>query len=68
MIKPIRCKWVYKSKKRVDGKVEMYKARLIVYGCSQKPCFDYEETFAPIAILKYIRILLSIMTYLDYKI
>ena len=28
-IKPIGCKWVYKRKRRVDGKVETYKARLV---------------------------------------
>ncbi|KAL6347783.1 hypothetical protein AAG906_026312 [Vitis piasezkii] len=68
MVKPIRCKWVYKRRKKVDGKVKMYKARLIVDGYSKKPCFDYEETFAPIAMLKSIRILLSIVTDLDYEI
>ena len=29
---------------------------------------DYEETFSPVAMLKSIRILLSIAAYLDYKI
>ena len=28
-IKPIGCKWVYKRKRGVDGKVETYKARLV---------------------------------------
>ena len=28
-VKPIGCKWVYKKKRRVDGKVETYKARLV---------------------------------------
>lgn len=28
-IKPIRCKWVYKRKRGVDGKVKNFKARLV---------------------------------------
>ncbi|KAL6347478.1 hypothetical protein AAG906_026000 [Vitis piasezkii] len=67
-IKPIGCKWVYKRKRRVDGKVETYKARLVVKGYSQKPGFDYEEAFSPITMLKSIRILLPITAHLDYEI
>ena len=67
-IKPIRCKWVYKRKRGVDGKVETFKARLVVKGYSQKLGFDYDETFSSIAMLKSIRILLSIAAHLDYEI
>ena len=31
-IKPIGCKWIYKKKREVDGKVETFKARLIEKG------------------------------------
>jgi hypothetical protein len=33
--KVVGCKWVYMLKKGVDGKIERYKARLIVKGYSQ---------------------------------
>ncbi|KAL6346159.1 hypothetical protein AAG906_027890 [Vitis piasezkii] len=33
-IKPIGCKWLYKRKRGVDGKVETYKARLVAKGYS----------------------------------
>ena len=67
-VKPIGCIWVYKRKRRVDGKVETYKNRLVAKGYSKKSSFDYEETFSPVAMIKSIKILLSITTYYDYEI
>ena len=31
-IKPISCKWVYKRKRGIDGKVKTFKARLVKKG------------------------------------
>ena len=67
-IKPISCKWVYKRKRGIDGKVENFKARLVVKRYTQKEGIDYEETFSPVAMLKSIRILLSIIAHYDYEI
>ena len=67
-IVPIGCKWVYKRKRRPDGKVETYKARLVAKGYTQRPGVNYDETFSPVAMLKFIRILLSIAAYHDYEI
>ena len=67
-IKPVGCKWVYKRKRGVDGKVETFKARLVAKGYTQKEGIDYEETFSPVAMLKSIKILLSITAYYDYEI
>src|ERR1051325_9452532 len=67
-IKPIGCKWIYKRKRDAVGKVQTFKARLVAKGYTQREGVDYEETFSPVAMLKSIRILLSIATYYDYEI
>ena len=67
-VRPIGCKWIFKIKRGIDGKVETFKARLVAKGYTQTEGVDYEETFSPIAMLKSIHILLSIAACLDYEI
>ena len=44
------------------------KARLVAKEYTQKEGIDYKETFSPVAMLKSIKILLSIIAHYDYKI
>ena len=66
--KTIGCKWVFKKKTYMDGKVHTYKARLVAKGFKQIHGIDYDETFSPVAMLKSIRILIAIAAYHDYEI
>nr|GEX35059.1 hypothetical protein [Tanacetum cinerariifolium] len=66
--KVIKSKWIYKKKMDRDGKVHIYKARLVAMGCTQTYGVDYEETFSPVADIRAIRILIAIAAYYDYKI
>ena len=56
---PICTKRVYKNKEGEDGMMVKNKARLVAQGYSQKEGIDYEETFAHVAHLEAIRILLA---------
>ena len=55
----IGCKWVFKKKKDMNGKVQRYKARLVAKGYNQEYGIDYGETFAPVLKYKSLRIILS---------
>ena len=67
-VNPIGCKWVFKKKTDMDGKVHTYKARLVAKGYKQIHGVDYDETFSPVAMFKSIRILLTIAAFHDYEI
>ena len=44
-IKLVGCKWVYKRKRGIDGKVETFKARLVVKGYTQKEGMIMKKLF-----------------------
>lgn len=53
-------KWVFKLKLNADGSLNKHKARLVVKGYSQEIGIDVFDTFAPVARLDTIRLLLAI--------
>lgn len=50
----------------MDGTIERYKARLVAQDFTQTFGIDYDETFAPLAKLNFIRVLLSLVIDLDW--
>lgn len=64
--KPVGCKWVFTVKTKADGSIERFKARLVAKGFTQSYDIDYLETFAPMAKLNSIRVLLSLAANLDW--
>lgn len=52
----------------MDGKIHTYKEILVTKVYKKIYDVDYDETFSPIAMVKYVKILLVIATYHDYKI
>ncbi|GJV71574.1 retrovirus-related pol polyprotein from transposon TNT 1-94 [Tanacetum coccineum] len=55
----IGTKWVYRNKLDENGVVSRNKTRLVAQGYNQQEGIDYDETYAPIARLESIRILLA---------
>jgi hypothetical protein len=60
-------KWVFRNKQYEHGVVTRNKARLVAKGYSQVKGLDFDETYALIARLESIRILLAYATYHGFK-
>ena len=56
------CKWVYTVKYKANETLERYKTRLVAKGYTQTYGVDYLETFALIAKMNIVKILLSLAT------
>ena len=63
----IGTKWIFKNKQDANGIVIRNKARLVAQGFSQVEGVDYGETFAPVARLESIRIMLAYATHHNFK-
>ncbi|KAG9449455.1 hypothetical protein H6P81_009420 [Aristolochia fimbriata] len=63
----IGTKWVFKNKTDEEGNVIRKKARLVAQGYTQVEGIDFDETFAPVARLESIRLLLATVSMMKIK-
>jgi len=63
----IGTKWIYKKKYDENGTMTRNKARLVVQGYTQVEGLDFDETFAHVARLESIRLLLGMPCILKFK-
>jgi hypothetical protein len=63
----IGTKWVFRNKQDQDGMILRNKARLVAQGYTQVEGLDFRETYAPVARLEAIIILLAYTCALNIK-
>ncbi|GKD71971.1 zinc finger, CCHC-type containing protein [Tanacetum coccineum] len=56
---PLGCKWIFKRKLKVNRTIEKFKARLVIQGFKQKSEIDYFDTYALVARISTIRLLIA---------
>ncbi|GJX72940.1 retrotransposon protein, putative, ty1-copia subclass [Tanacetum coccineum] len=66
--KTVGSKWLFKMKTDMEGNVHTYKAHLVAKGFTQTNRVDYDETLSPVADIRAIKILISIVAFYDYEI
>ena len=60
----IGTKWVFKIKRKADGSIDKYKARLVAKDFKQQYGIDYTETFSPVVKYVVLRMVIAISKYL----
>jgi len=60
-------KWIYKVKYNLVGEIEKYKTRLVAKGFAKKYRVDYEKTFAPMAKMSTVRVILALSATQGWK-
>ena len=63
----IGTKWIFKNKQDAHGIIVHNKAHLVAQGYSQVEGINYGETFAPVARLESIRLLIAYASHHNFK-
>jgi hypothetical protein len=63
----IGTKWVFRNKQDENSMVTRNKARLVAQGFTQVEGLDFDETYAPVARIEAIQMLLAFVAHHDFK-
>ena len=66
-LKPIGCKWIFKTKRNSKGNKERYKTRLVAKGFTQREGIDYNEIFSPVSLKDSFRFIMALVAHFDLK-
>ena len=61
--KPLSFKWEFKRKRKVDGSIEKYEARLVIKGYKQTEGLSYFDTYSQMTRINSIRMVLAITRF-----
>nr|GFA51144.1 Gag-Pol polyprotein [Tanacetum cinerariifolium] len=64
----INLKWLWKNKRDEENTVIRNKSRLVAKGYAQKEGVDFEESFAPVARLKAVRLFIAYVAHKSFTI
>ena len=64
----IGTKWLFRNKMNEQGEVVRNKRRLVCKGYSQQEGIDYEDTYALVARIEVVRIILAYATQKKFKV
>nr|GEX82032.1 integrase, catalytic region, zinc finger, CCHC-type, peptidase aspartic, catalytic [Tanacetum cinerariifolium] len=67
-ISPLTLKWLFKNKHDEEQTVIRNKSRLVIRGYRQEEGIDFEESFAPVARMEAIRILLAYAVHKSFTV
>ncbi|GJY52364.1 retrotransposon protein, putative, ty1-copia subclass [Tanacetum coccineum] len=63
-----RYKWIFKKKRKADGTINKYKARLVIKGFGQREGLDYFDTYSLVTRTTSVRMILAIAALINLKI
>ena len=63
----IGTKWVFRNKMDEDGNIVRNKVRLVAKGYNQEDDINFDETYAPVARLEVVRLLIAYASMCNFK-